>query len=215
MGAAGVPASGVVVPAAREAVNCTRSGRIGVLATLATARSGAFEREIAAMAPDASVLSSGTAELVPLVEAGRTSLDDDGVRAALTGCLAPFTGGAVDTLILGCTHYPLLGAAIAGLLGPEVRLIDAGAAGARETACLLREGGLDCRARRIGGLSPLHHRRPRALRVPGGALPGRRARPPRAPRGALSPENAPIRLTGREMRPVEAYFRAVTRSLSG
>lgn len=153
MGAAGVPASGVVVPAAREAVNCTRSGRIGVLATLATARSGAFEREIAAMAPDASVLSSGTAELVPLVEAGRTSLDDDGVRAALTGCLAPFTGGAVDTLILGCTHYPLLGAAIAGLLGPEVRLIDAGAAGARETACLLREGGLDCRARRIGGLS--------------------------------------------------------------
>lgn len=153
MGSAGVPASGVVVPAAREAVNSSRSGRIGVLSTLATARSGAFEREIAAMAPDALVISSGTAELVPLVEAGRTSLDDSAVRAALDSCLAPFAGGAVDTLILGCTHYPLLGGAIAELLGGGVGLIDAGAAGARETACLLRESGLDCRARRIGSCS--------------------------------------------------------------
>lgn len=147
---AGMPVSGVVVPAAREAVQSSESGRIGVLATIATARSGAFGREIAAMAPEAEVLTAGTGSLVPLVEAGRTSLDDAGVRAALEECLSPFMGGAVDTLILGCTHYPLLGGAIRELLGPGVTLIDSGAAGARETACLLREGGLDCRARRIG-----------------------------------------------------------------
>ena len=125
---------------------------MGVLATVATARSGAFAREIAAMEPGIEVVTEGTGELVPLVESGRTSLGDGGVRAALERCLRPFAGGAVDTLILGCTHYPLLGEAIAGLLGPGVTLIDTGAAGARELACLLREAGIACNARRIGAL---------------------------------------------------------------
>ena len=147
-----LPVTGVVVPAAREAVQATRSGRVGVLATVATARSGAFAREIAAMEPGIEVVTEGTGELVPLVESGRTSLGDGGVRAALERCLRPFAGGAVDTLILGCTHYPLLGEAIAGLLGPGVTLIDTGAAGARELACLLREAGIACNARRIGAL---------------------------------------------------------------
>ena len=145
-----LPVTGVVVPAAREAVHATKSGRIGVLATIATARSGAFGREIAAMAPEMEVISEGTGELVPLVEAGRTSIDDPGVRAALERCLRPFENGAVDTLILGCTHYPLLAGAISELIGADVKLIDTGAAGARELACLLREAGIECRARKIG-----------------------------------------------------------------
>lgn len=140
-----LPVTGVVVPAAREAVQATRSGRVGVLATMATARSGAFAREIAAMEPGIEVVTEGTGELVPLVESGRTSLGDGGVRAALERCLRPFAGGAVDTLILGCTHYPIISATIRSVMGSGVTLINSGleaALGCREilrSENLLRE----------------------------------------------------------------------------
>ena len=138
---AGVPALGVIAPAAAEAARVSSSGRIGVLSTVATARSGAFERALLELRPDARLLSHGAAGLVPLVEAGRVSPDDPEVAAAVKTALEPFSGFDMDTLILGCTHFPLLASAFAAQL-PGVALINSGAAGARACAAELAARGL-------------------------------------------------------------------------
>ncbi len=138
----GLPHCGVVLPTARMAAEATRSGRVGVLSTEATARSGAFSRAISSLGPDIDVTEAGTGLLVPLVEAGRTSYSDPGVREAVEASLAPLRGSGMDTLVLGCTHFPLLAAAIGEAAGPDVLLIDSGAAGAAECMRLLESGGL-------------------------------------------------------------------------
>lgn len=132
---AGVPALGVVKPTAREAAEATENGRIGVLSTVATQRSGAFVRELKALEPGLEVFASGSPKLVPLVEAGRADPEDPEVAAAVSECLAGLRDAGVDTLILGCTHYPLIAPIIADLMGPEVALIDPG----RETALAARD----------------------------------------------------------------------------
>lgn len=171
------PACGVVAAAAREAVRVSRGGRIGVVATEATARAGAFEREILALAPGARVITQGTAELVPLVEAGRTDVNDAAVRGAVRRAAEPFRGEA-DTLILGCTHFPLLAEAFRLEL-PEAELVDSGAAGAKAMAELLRERGLLAPEGRRGGAeffvsgSREGFARAAALFLPGGIDPAR------------------------------------------
>ncbi|MGO8671927.1 MAG: glutamate racemase [Capsulimonadaceae bacterium] len=110
---------GVLIPAAEESVAVTPSGRIGVLATQATVGSGAFLREIHKLNPHARIIQRPAPLLVPLIEM-------DGIKYAkpiLADYLEPFDG-TVDTVILGCTHYPVMRGLIADGLGPDVRIVD-------------------------------------------------------------------------------------------
>lgn len=106
---------GVLIPAAEAAVRATRGRRVGVLATTGTVRSGAYPREIAKLDPNISVYQSAAPELVPLIEAGRH--DDPEISSLLQRYLDPLVRERVDTLILGCTHYGILGHRIRELLG--------------------------------------------------------------------------------------------------
>ena len=134
-----VPVVGVVEPAAEEAVKASRNRKIGVLGTQGTIASGAYKRAITRLSPDAQVVSVACPLLVPIVENGET--DGEIAHLALQNYLkAPLAAGC-DTLLLGCTHYPLLKDKIASL-APGVALIDAGQAGANATARLLRENRL-------------------------------------------------------------------------
>ena len=117
-----IPVIGVVEPGARAAVAATRGGRIGVIGTLGTIRSTAYERAILALRPDAHVVARPCPLFVPLVEEGW--LDHEATRLVAHEYLSAFAADRVDTLVLGCTHYPLLKPLIADVLGPDVALID-------------------------------------------------------------------------------------------
>jgi len=135
-----VPVIGVVEPGARAAVRASRSGRIGVIATAGTIRSGAYVRAIEAEAPDARVTALACPLFVPLVEEGWT--DHEATWAIAREYLAPFMNDEVDTLVLGCTHYPLLKPLIASVVGPDVRLIDSAEETALDTRRMLAEHSL-------------------------------------------------------------------------
>ncbi len=125
---ADIPIVGTVAPTAAEAVRRSSGGRIGVLATEATIRSGLYERTILSLMPDARVTPRSCPRLVPLIEAGRTAADDPALMAALAEDMAPLRAAAVDTVVLGCTHYPLIQEAIRAALGYEAAFVDSGAA---------------------------------------------------------------------------------------
>ena len=122
-----IPIVGVVEPAAKKAAATSKNGRIGMIGTKATVRSGAYEAAVAAYAPKAQVFSAACPLLVPLVEEGRFHKEDPVVRAVLTDYLKPLQAQGIDTLILGCTHYPLLYHSIQAIL-PGVELICSGPA---------------------------------------------------------------------------------------
>lgn len=134
-----IPVLGVVAPAARAAARATRSGSIGLIGTQASIRSGAYERLIRAENPAARVLAQPCPLFVPLVENGRFRPGDVVIETVAAEYLAPLKEAGVDTLVLGCTHYPLLEKVIGAYMGPEVRLINSGAEGARAAADCLRE----------------------------------------------------------------------------
>lgn len=120
-----------LIDAAVEAVAARGPRTVGVIATVATARSGAYGRALRARIPGVVVREVAAPALVPLVEAGR--LDDADVRAAV-GAACAALGPAVDAVVLGCTHYPLLDARFAETLGPSVARIDPALAQARRVA---------------------------------------------------------------------------------
>ena len=127
-----VPVVGVIDPGARAAVAATASGRIGVIGTAGTIASGAYERAIKALRPDATVVSQACPLFVPLVEEGW--FDHPATVLVAREYLQPLERAQVDVLVLGCTHYPLLKPLLAQVLGPGVRLIDS----AEETANAVR-----------------------------------------------------------------------------
>lgn len=135
-----MPVIGVVEPGARAAVKATRTSRIGVIGTVGTIKSGAYERAIRALAPDAIITARPAPLLVPLVEEGWN--DHPASRLIVEEYLQPFIAADVDTLVLGCTHYPLLKPILAEVLGDRVRLIDSAAETAAETARTLDDQGL-------------------------------------------------------------------------
>jgi glutamate racemase len=135
-----VPVVGVVGPGARAAVRATRTGHIGVIGTEGTIRSGAYVRAIHAEAPDATVTALPCPLFVPLVEEGWT--DHDATRLIAREYLAPLLRDEMDTLVLGCTHYPLLKPMIAEIVGPRVRLIDSAEETAADTRRMLIEHDL-------------------------------------------------------------------------
>jgi glutamate racemase len=117
-----VPVQGVVAPGAAAALAATRNRKIGVIGTRATISSGAYERAIRSRDAGAGVFSAACPLLVPLIEEGM--FDDEVTGLLLARCLAPLLEEGVDTLVLGCTHYPLAAAAIARAAGPGVILVD-------------------------------------------------------------------------------------------
>ena len=134
-----VPVLGVVEPAVRAAVAHTKTGHIGVIGTRATVGSGFYESRIRAIQPAIEVSSQACPLFVPLAEEGM--LDAEATRLIAAGYLAPLQGRGIDTLILGCTHYPLLRAIIQDVMGPDVALVDSAAPTAEELSHRLAEGG--------------------------------------------------------------------------
>ncbi|MCX5710092.1 MAG: glutamate racemase [Candidatus Omnitrophica bacterium] len=117
-----VPIVGVLSPGVREAVYATRSGRIGLIGTKGTIKSKAYEKEIKQLSPKAKVTAVACPLFVPFVEEGW--LSGDVVNSVAKTYLKPLKDAKVDTLILGCTHYPLLKPVIRKIMGPDVTLID-------------------------------------------------------------------------------------------
>jgi glutamate racemase len=144
------PFIGVVRPGAEAAVRQTRSRRIGVIATSATVQSGAYEKQVRRLNPGCRVFSNACPLLVPLVEEGwgNTSLTRDIIRHYLRKLLAR----GIDTLILGCTHYPLLKPAIRQVVGGRVRLVDSAENCAIAVRSHLRQNNLETERRGRGKL---------------------------------------------------------------
>jgi glutamate racemase len=136
-----LPIIGVIEPGARAAAGATKSKKVGVIGTAGTIKSKAYEKEIRKLVPDADVIAQACALFVPLVEEGW--LDTEPTRAIARNYLAPIASAEVDTLVLGCTHYPLLKPVIGNVVGRDVRLIDSAYETARETGEVLRSEGLE------------------------------------------------------------------------
>lgn len=146
-----VPVVGVIESGARAAVARTKSGRVGVIATASTVKSGAYAAAVHAIAPAIEVVERACPLFVPLVEEGWT--DHPVTRQVAHEYLAPLADHRLDTLILGCTHYPLLEDVIGADLGPGVTLIDSGRETAAAVKTLLAEHGLEAAA---SGRAPRH-----------------------------------------------------------
>jgi glutamate racemase len=126
----GVDVLGVVRPEAQQAVVATRNGRIGLLATPATVESGAYAQAIAAADPHVDLVAVPCPELAPLIQDG-AGFDERLVEAVRSSC-APLREARVDTVILGCTHYPLVRPMLQRTLGRGVEIVTSGAALARQ-----------------------------------------------------------------------------------
>ncbi len=131
--AGSTPVLGVIDPGARAAAAATRRGVVGVIGTAGTIASGAYRRALLHTRSDLQVVDQACPLFVPLVEEGW--FDHPAARLIAEEYLAPVRQAGVDTLVLGCTHYPMLAPLLAQVMGPEVSLIDS----ARETARALMQ----------------------------------------------------------------------------
>lgn len=122
-----IPMIGVVEPACKKAAKLTQNGRIGVIGTQGTIKSGSYGKYLMAVNPEFTIASQACPLFVPLVENGRFSADDTVVNLVVEEYLSDIRKQNIDVLILGCTHYPLLKNAIMRYMGDKVALIDPGA----------------------------------------------------------------------------------------
>ena len=132
---AGVPVLGLIDSVAAE----MNSDHVGVLATPATVTSGAYRRAIHASRPSARVLEVACPAFVPLIEAGDLRADD--LRSAAMDYVAPLLEAGVDTIVLGCTHYPLMRSLLTDLLPPDIQLVDPAKSAAQRLGPLLASLG--------------------------------------------------------------------------
>ena len=121
-----IPIIGVVRPAVSAAVNVTKNGKIGIIGTGATIKSRSYEREILTKLPTAEIYTGACPLFVPLVENGRIDPSDVVLYTMVEEYLTPIKDAGVDTLIMGCTHYPIIERAIAKFMGEDVSLINPG-----------------------------------------------------------------------------------------
>ena len=145
----GVPVMGVVEPGCAHALELSRGRATGVIGTSGTIASNAYGQTLKSMAPEVRVISRACPLFVPLVEEGWT--EGDVADAVAARYLEGLGSEGIDTLILGCTHYPLLAATIAGQLGDGVRLIDSAEACAASLERLLERNSLSAPAGAAGG----------------------------------------------------------------
>lgn len=137
-----VPYLDVLRPTAQAAVSQTKNGRIGIIGTAATIASGSYRREILALNPAIEVFEQACPLFVPLVENGFVAPQEEITRLVAQRYLAPIRERGVDTLILGCTHYPIISATIRSVMGHGVTLIDSGREAAVSCRETLRRDGL-------------------------------------------------------------------------
>lgn len=135
-----LPINGVIRPGSRRAVEKTRNGHIGVIATEATIGSGAYERAMLAMRSGLEITSRACPLFVPLAEEGW--MNHSVTRQVAEEYLAELRSSGVDTLVLGCTHYPILRPVIEETMGDHISYVDSGEAVADEVAKMLEERGL-------------------------------------------------------------------------
>ncbi|MFD1706304.1 glutamate racemase [Siminovitchia sediminis] len=130
-----IPVIGVISPGARAAIKTTQNNRVGVLGTVGTVKSEAYVRELHQIKNKVEVTQLVCPKFVPLVESSQyhSAIAQKVVKETLT----PLKGSEIDTLILGCTHYPLLGPLIKQEMGPGVKVISSGEETAREVSAIL------------------------------------------------------------------------------
>jgi glutamate racemase len=151
------PVVGVIGSGARGAVAATRNKKVGVIATEFTIKSRAYHDAIRALDPEIEVIGQPCMRLVRLVESGKTSGDE--ALQTIKEDLAVFAGTGVDTLVLGCTHFPLLASIIAQVMGPGVTLVNPAAETAMEAMAALKAkyAASDLDAAPAGGAAPHHN----------------------------------------------------------
>jgi glutamate racemase len=137
-----IPVYEVISAAVRVAAQSTKNGKIGVIGTKATINSGAYLAALKEVAPETQVFSKACPLFVPLVEDGFVERNDIAALSVADRYLSEMREACVDTLILGCTHYPLLSEVILKVMGDGVTLIDSGAETARHVACDLDKRGM-------------------------------------------------------------------------
>jgi len=145
-----VSVQGVVAPGAAAAVQNTKNKKVGVIGTRATMASGAYEHAINGLDPEIQVFSAACPLLVPFIE--EAMFDDKITDLMLSRYLAPLLSAGIDTLVLGCTHYPLLRDAIARIAGPDVILVDSAQNCALAVQSLLANASLSAPPERLGRL---------------------------------------------------------------
>ncbi len=148
-----LPIVGVVEPTCQRAAEVTRNRRVGLIATLASVRSGAYEAALHRLDPAVEVLCKPCPLFVPLVENGRFRRGDVVIETVAREYLTPLLAQGIDTLILGCTHYPLLEELIADICGPGVTLVSASEESAFAFKRLLNAQGLRAPEGRQGDAS--------------------------------------------------------------
>lgn len=146
-----IPVLGVILPGSSAAIKSTRSGKIGVIATPMTIKSDIYREKIELLSPDMEVISLSCPRFAPLVESNQhlSSVAKKVVYESLETLK-----NKVDTLVLGCTHYPLLSPIIQNVMGPDVKLIDSGAETVRDISVLLNYFQIN----RSRDVDTVHHR---------------------------------------------------------
>jgi len=132
-----IPIVDVVGPGARKALQISRNKRIGIIGTEGTIRSGAYQQEIQRLDDKSLTYTQACPLFVPLAEEGWCDDHDDVVLAIARRYLGSFDDKGIDTLVLGCTHYPLLNGPIQRVVGPDIRLVDSAAEIAFEVKMML------------------------------------------------------------------------------
>jgi glutamate racemase len=139
-----VPLVGVIDPGVRAAIKVSPSGRVGVIGTVGTISSGAYQRAVAAQRAPVRLTCAACPGFVEFVERGETRSDQ--VHVLAERLLAPMADAQVDTLLLGCTHYPFLARTIGDVMGREVVLVSSADETAFEVRAILEETGLGRRS---------------------------------------------------------------------
>ncbi|MGH2803534.1 MAG: glutamate racemase [Thermoleophilaceae bacterium] len=191
-----VPVVGVVRPEARLAGAATRNGRVGLIATPATVSSGAYARALSEAVPHAELHAVASAELAPLIQEGGEV--DHRTLACVEGACRPLRRAGVDTVILGCTHYPIVRPVLQRELGRGVTIVSSGEAIAQEVEARLDEAGVasdEGRRGRYGFLAtgdPEQFRRlgTRFLQLPVGKVEHVEVAPPIGEAGRVASEAA-------------------------
>ena len=136
-----IPLVGVIAPAAEKAASLTRNKKVGVIATQAAVKSGAYERAVRSALSDCQVFSEPAPGLVPLIEAGKITKADTETVEALKEYITPLISKGIDTLILGCTHYPLVLSLVQEIV-PHMNIVCSGTASIGALSQKLRSEGL-------------------------------------------------------------------------
>ncbi len=147
-----IPVIGVIRPGVEAAIEKTKSGKIGIIATAGTIASEAYQQLILSIQPEAEIFASSTPLLVPLIE--ENWLDRPASRMVAEEYLKPLLDDGVDTLVLACTHYPLIRPLLQEVCGDQVVLVDSATTCARHTQRRLAENDLETGANDRGWVKP-------------------------------------------------------------